>query len=267
MTTTPETGVRATREFIIVGRDEGTGYTLWDVAPAPVDPVRRAAVLEEIGVDMMDVFGDVNTEHGATGREAVDAFLAAMRERSGLDDYGLTAKSYTERIDECDAVRAHAMSRRGAMNVTAAVAPGPDSFTVEGAHQGVRARILRSLTGSVFGFPAGEVTVRIDDDRGLSHSLDAAATCAVLAAAGRIDRWVLDRTVCLGYFEHGLLHPDLGPLGVEEAARAAYELGYRTVLVSAARAADVRALGLDLAVVSAGHLAEAVNGLNRLAQG
>ncbi|WP_086728359.1 hypothetical protein [Streptomyces carpinensis] len=79
------------REFIIVGQDQGTGYTLWDIAPAPTDPARRAAALEEIGVEAADAFGSVNTEFGTTAREAPDKFLAGMREQSGLDDYGLTA--------------------------------------------------------------------------------------------------------------------------------------------------------------------------------
>ncbi|MEU6594274.1 magnesium chelatase domain-containing protein [Streptomyces sp. NPDC046881] len=84
------------REFIIVGQCQGTGYTLWDAAPAPTDPARRAAVLEELGVEAADAFGSVETEHGANAREAVENFLADMRRQSGLDDYGLTADSRTD---------------------------------------------------------------------------------------------------------------------------------------------------------------------------
>ncbi|MFJ6561930.1 hypothetical protein ACIQMV_19130 [Streptomyces sp. NPDC091412] len=87
-------------EFIIVGQCQGTGYTLWDIAPAPTNPARRAAVLEEIGVDAADAFGSVSTERGATPREALDKFLADMREQSGLDEYGLTADSQTGSLDE-----------------------------------------------------------------------------------------------------------------------------------------------------------------------
>ncbi|MDQ0762016.1 hypothetical protein [Streptomyces canus] len=94
MTSTP------TREFIIVGQERGAGYALWDIAPAPTDPAKRSAVLEELGVDAADAFGDVNTEWGATPREALDNFLAIMREQSGLDDYGLTPDSRTEKLDE-----------------------------------------------------------------------------------------------------------------------------------------------------------------------
>ncbi|GGZ23451.1 hypothetical protein GCM10010387_15780 [Streptomyces inusitatus] len=85
-------------EFIIVGQDQGTGYTLWDIAPAPTNPGRRAAVLEELGVDAMDAFGSVHTEWAATPRAAVNRLLAAMRDQSGLDDYDLTADSQTENL-------------------------------------------------------------------------------------------------------------------------------------------------------------------------
>ncbi|MFB0617250.1 hypothetical protein [Streptomyces sp. AGS-58] len=88
------------REFIIAGQDRGTGFTLWGIVPAPTDPARRAAVLEELGVDAADAFGSVNTEYGATPREALGRFLADMRKQSGLDDYGLTADSRTDCLDE-----------------------------------------------------------------------------------------------------------------------------------------------------------------------
>ncbi|CAL9536758.1 hypothetical protein [Streptomyces sp. enrichment culture] len=93
-TTTP------VREFIIVGQCQGTGYTLWDIAPAPTDRARRDAVLEEIGMDAMDAFGSVNTECGATASEALERFLTDMRKQSGLDDYALTDDSQTECLTE-----------------------------------------------------------------------------------------------------------------------------------------------------------------------
>ncbi|WP_030236817.1 hypothetical protein [Streptomyces sp. NRRL S-350] len=76
---TPATGTAdpGEREFVIVGRD-GAGYTLWDAAPAPTDPVRRARVLEELGVEAMDALGRVDTARGATAREAVDRLLARL---------------------------------------------------------------------------------------------------------------------------------------------------------------------------------------------
>ncbi|MEU0060938.1 hypothetical protein ABZ035_31820, partial [Streptomyces sp. NPDC006334] len=87
-------------EFIIVGQCQGTGYTLWDIAPAPIDLSRRNAVIEELGVDAADAFGAVNTVWAATPREAIDNFLADMREQSGFKDYGLTADSRTDCLDE-----------------------------------------------------------------------------------------------------------------------------------------------------------------------
>jgi hypothetical protein len=93
--TVTETATEA-REFIIAGRDEGTGFTLWDIAPAPTDPVRRATALEELEVDAMDAFGTITTEWAATPRQAVNKLLAEFRDRTGLDDYDLTADSQTD---------------------------------------------------------------------------------------------------------------------------------------------------------------------------
>ncbi|MFC7791388.1 hypothetical protein [Streptomyces cinereoruber] len=86
------------REFIIVGQDQGTGYTLWDVAPAPTDPTRRATVLEELGVEAADAFGSVTLEWAATAHAAVNQLLTALRDSSGVDDYALTPDSRTENL-------------------------------------------------------------------------------------------------------------------------------------------------------------------------
>ncbi|MFI0827262.1 hypothetical protein ACH4Q7_22715 [Streptomyces roseolus] len=86
------------REFIIVGQDQGTGFELWDVAPAPTDNRRRAIVLEEIGVDADDAFGSVNLEWATSPRAAVNQLITALRDQSGLDDYDLTPKSQTENL-------------------------------------------------------------------------------------------------------------------------------------------------------------------------
>ncbi|MEU6928968.1 hypothetical protein AB0A05_07370 [Streptomyces sp. NPDC046374] len=96
------------REFIIVGQCQGTGYTLWDVAPAPTDPARRGALLEELGVDAMDAFGSVTCEWAATPRGAVNKLLVAQRDRSGLDDYDLTADSQTDNLGPEEAMPATA---------------------------------------------------------------------------------------------------------------------------------------------------------------
>ncbi|MGA5497727.1 hypothetical protein ACPCSP_25525 [Streptomyces cinereoruber] len=97
-TTTPAGLAPEAREFIIVGQDQGTGYTLWDIAPAPTDPTRRSVVLEELGVEAMDAFGSVTLEWATTPRAAVNQLLTARRDSSGLDDYGLTPDSRTENL-------------------------------------------------------------------------------------------------------------------------------------------------------------------------
>ncbi|MFF5968238.1 magnesium chelatase domain-containing protein [Streptomyces collinus] len=256
------------REFIIVGQCQGTGYTLWDIAPAPTDPARRAAVLEEIGVDAADALGSMNTEHGATAREALANFLADMRRQSGLDDYDLTADSRTERIDEVDAVRAHSASADGVTNITATVKPGADSLTIAGAHPyesgWVQQRIRAGLINGGYDVPAGEVAVSIDNHRNLAQTHDLATACAILAAAAQLDRYALDRVVCLGELEWD---GDLGGLEsvIEDGARTAHANGYRTVLVPAGQAARVRRLGLDLDVIGVSHIREAVEALNGLA--
>ncbi|KQW13538.1 hypothetical protein [Streptomyces sp. Root369] len=100
-TPTPEV-----REFILIGQERGASYHLWDIAPAPVDETELDIALEEIGVDVSDAFGEVNTSWGTTAREALDAFLAGMRKQTGLDDYGLTADSNTGGLDEPEPARA-----------------------------------------------------------------------------------------------------------------------------------------------------------------
>ncbi|MFF0092711.1 magnesium chelatase domain-containing protein [Streptomyces canus] len=261
-TTAPEL-----REFIIVGQCQGTGYTLWDIAPAPADPVRRAMVLEEIGVDAADTFGDVNTETGATAREALDNFLAVMREQSGLDDYGLTTDSRTERIDEVDAVRAHGASTKARVEIIATVTPGADSFAITGAHPldtDVQARIHGGITRAGITFPAGEVTVRITDHRGAADALDLATACAILGAAGQIDRYALDAIVCLGELSCDGFVCDVSDLPA--LMETAYLGGHRTVLVPATQAFQARRTGFGLTVIGARHLTQAVDAVNRLAR-
>ncbi|MFJ1607020.1 hypothetical protein ACIOHS_27155 [Streptomyces sp. NPDC088253] len=87
------------RDFIMVGQCQGGGYTLWDIAPAPVDLSRRQVVVEELDVEAADAFGTVNIVSGTTAREAVNSFLMGMRQQSGLDDYDLTADSRTENLE------------------------------------------------------------------------------------------------------------------------------------------------------------------------
>ncbi|NGO66782.1 hypothetical protein [Streptomyces boncukensis] len=76
-----------TREFILVGQDQGGHYDLWDIAPAPTDPTVRATKLEEISVDVMDAFGDMSTVWAADEDAAIEKFRAEQAEISGLSDY------------------------------------------------------------------------------------------------------------------------------------------------------------------------------------
>lgn len=256
------------REFIIVGQCQGTGYTLWDVAPAPTDPARRAAVLEEIGVEAADAFGSVETELGANAREAVANFLSLMRQQSGLDDYDLTDDSQTDRIAEADAVRAHGASTTGRVDITATVTPGENLFRITGAHPydtGVQRRIHGGITRAGITFPTGTVTVCIADHRGAADTLDLATACAILGAGGQIDRYALDRIVCLG--EIGWDGNVCNVMNLPAAVRAAYDGGHRTVLVPASQAVFVRRMGFDgLTVLGARHITEAIDAVNKLAQ-
>ncbi|WP_329046879.1 MULTISPECIES: hypothetical protein [unclassified Streptomyces] len=89
-----------TREFIIVGKNTGASYTLWDVMPAPTDRARRDMVLEEIGVDVHDAFGSCHMQWATTATGAVNQLLTALREVSGVDDYALSEDSNRDALAE-----------------------------------------------------------------------------------------------------------------------------------------------------------------------
>lgn len=254
----------STREFILVGQCQGTGYTLWDIAPAPTDASRRATVLEELGVDAMDAFGSVNTAHGATAREALDSFLAEMREQSGLDDYGLTADSKTDNLGDSDVIHAYGAASTGTVEIKVAIQAGPDAFLMRGGHPHDAMGYVRIHDGIVaagFAFPEGTVAVRIDNHRNVTSTLDLATACGVLAAAGEVDRFTLDRTVLLGELRFDG-HVSSLP-GIADAARSAETCGYHAVVVPVAQLGDVLHLGLDLEVIGVRTLREAVTYLNR----
>ncbi|MEU7323390.1 hypothetical protein ABZ682_22985 [Streptomyces griseoviridis] len=252
------------RDFIMVGQCQGSGYTLWDIAPAPVDLTRRQMVVEELDDEAADADGSTEIVTGATAREAVNSFLMDQRQQSGLHDYDLTADSQTDRIAEVDAVRAHATPAQGAVNVFATVTPGPASFAITGAHaydSGVTGRIKSGIEKAGLPFPTGQVSARIDDHRGASETLDLAITCAVLGAAGQIDRYALDRIACLGGVCDGLLTP---VYNLPAVVTSAHKSGYRTVLVPATQVIAARHLGLDIEVIGAHHLTQAVDVINQL---
>ncbi|MEV7304317.1 hypothetical protein [Streptomyces clavifer] len=89
-----------TREFIIVGKDTGAGFILWDVMPAPTDPIKRDMALEEIGVDVHDAFGSCHMEWATTATGAVNQLLTDLRERSGIEDYALSEASNRDAFTE-----------------------------------------------------------------------------------------------------------------------------------------------------------------------
>ncbi|MEE1775607.1 hypothetical protein AB0D58_29230 [Streptomyces sp. NPDC048210] len=89
-----------TREFIIVGKDTGASFILWDVMPAPTDPTKRDMALEEIGVDVHDAFGSCHMEWATTATGAVNQLLTNLRKQSGIDDYALSETSNRDALTE-----------------------------------------------------------------------------------------------------------------------------------------------------------------------
>ncbi|MEU1852901.1 magnesium chelatase domain-containing protein [Streptomyces sp. NPDC019990] len=193
--------------YFIAGQCQGTGYTLWDIAPAPIDLTRRAVMLEELEVEAADALGTVNVITGPTARAALDGYLADIRQYSGQDDYALTADSNLDGIDAADPVTATARTgaRTRMVGIHAAVVPGPASLAIYGASSydtGVKQRIERALTAAGHEVK-GETAVAIDFHRQLSSSLDLAIVCAVLATSGRVDQAALDRTALIGELGSG----------------------------------------------------------------
>lgn len=196
-----------TREFIIVGQDQGSSYLLWDVAPAPTDATKRAMALEEIEIDAHDAFGSVHLEHATSARAAVDQLLSALREQSGLDDYPLSPasqlESYQADPDPNAATepepygKAHALSatRDAGYQVNASSVPGTATFIVDGlpvrSTTSTRDRVRAGVINSGLDWPMSNVLVKIaptgtdgDDATSVGTSgLDLAIACSVLAAA------------------------------------------------------------------------------------
>ncbi|MFD7972974.1 hypothetical protein [Streptomyces clavifer] len=89
-----------TREFIIIGKNTGVSFTLWDVMPAPTDPTKRDMALEEIGVDVHDAFGSCHMEWATTATGAVNQLLTDLRKQSGIEDYALSEASHRDALTE-----------------------------------------------------------------------------------------------------------------------------------------------------------------------
>lgn len=237
-------------EFIIVGQDQGTSFTLWDVVPAPTDRFKRDAYLEELGMDAMDAFGDVTTEWAESPRAAVAKLLSAMREQSGICDYGLTADSNTDCLGpEPEPATdptpyGHARALGGGYRITAFSEPGLSSIVLEGLPGRyaieTRDRIRAGVVNSGLNWPGAHLTVKVTRltaaDRRVSSGLDLAAACATLAAAGEIPADCLAGAAMIG--ELGLDGRVRTPATLLGQVRAAAANGAPAVIVPAGAARE-----------------------------
>ncbi|MEU0181439.1 magnesium chelatase domain-containing protein [Streptomyces sp. NPDC006207] len=264
---------RERREYIIAGVNRGTGYTLWDIAPAPTDPDKRTRILEELGVDAADALGAIETVWAATAREAVTTLLAELGQRSGLADYGLTDDSNTDCLGPAGTVEAgtQAGEARAATlvggtlhEVHGTFEPGPAELVIADAAgapaRETRDRIRAAIANSGIQWPVGALTVRTGW-AGQNAAGDLAVACAALAAAGYVPAAALEYVAIVG--ELGL-DGTVRPSGdVPAAVRAAREAGRRTAIVPAEHGA------LDLPggfVCGASNLGDALALLERGAQ-
>ncbi|MGY5035151.1 magnesium chelatase domain-containing protein [Streptomyces sp. 900116325] len=264
-----------TREFIIVGQDQGSSYLLWDVAPSPTDATKRAMALEEIEIDAHDAFGSVHLEHATSARAAVDQLLSTLREQSGLDDYPLSPASQLESYQADPEPRpatepapepepygmAHALSatRDAGYQVNASSVPGTAKFTVDGlpvrSTTSTRDRVRAGVINSGLDWPMSNVLVEIapvgtdsDDATSVGTSgLDLAIACTVLAAAGQLPGDCLSGVAMVG--ELGLDGGVRVPYGLPGTVRAIAAGGTTAVLVPNSAVEDaatpgVRAIGV-----------------------
>ncbi|GAA2948367.1 magnesium chelatase domain-containing protein [Kitasatospora cinereorecta] len=253
-----------TREFIIVGQERGASYCLWDVAPAPTDPTKRAIALEEIGVDAMDAMGSVHTEHATSAREAVDRLVNELREQSGIGSYDLDADSQLDNYeadtpaqpatDEPEPFgRAHTLSatRDSGYQILASTVPGLPAFNVDGlpvrSPAETRDRVRAGVINSGLDWPMANVLVRLtpitkDGSSVGTSGLDLAIACSVLAAAGQLPADCLAGAAMIG------------ELGLDGAVRVPYDLtttvsriaadGATTVLVPSRAVEDAATAGV-----------------------
>ncbi|MEU8870459.1 magnesium chelatase domain-containing protein [Streptomyces javensis] len=260
-----------TREYIIVGQGRGVSYTLWDVAPAPTDATKRAIALEEIGVEAMDALGEVATVWAASAREAVDQHVADLRERSGIDDYGLSTDSNLDAygpagdvVPACEPYgNAEALAAAGTSvyRLHGRSTPGVPNFNVFGlpkrGHIETRDRVRAGTVNS--GLPWSQSNVTVDVGPGeepTGSSLDLAIACVVLAATGQLPASALAGLVLIG--ELGL-DGRLRPIrGVRDQVRAAVDAGALAVLVPDANVPEAREVG-GIRVLGASTLGEALS--------
>ncbi|MFF4391462.1 magnesium chelatase domain-containing protein [Streptomyces sp. NPDC001552] len=244
--------ITAVREFIIIGQDQGDCFQLWDVAPAPADPTKRAIALEELGVDVADALGDLHTEYATSARAAVDQLLGQLRERSGLDSYGLHPGSNLDAYGQGDAEPASTPAPEdvpygsadalaacwdSAYRVHASSAPGLPVFNIDGLpgyhHVEIRDRVRAGIINSNLAWPMTNVLVKIAPigrpEKVACSALDLAVACAVLAAAGDIHPDSLTGVTLIG--ELGLDGRLRVPRGLQDLPAALRATGNTTVIV------------------------------------
>ncbi|MFJ6014484.1 magnesium chelatase domain-containing protein [Streptomyces sp. NPDC092952] len=256
------TNTTENHEFIIVGQDRGASYCLWDVAPAPTDPTKRAIVLEEIGVDAMDAMGSVHTEYATSAREAVDRLVNELREQSGIGSYGLAADSQLGSLqaaapappapDEPEPFgRAQTTSgtRDAGYAIEVSSVPGTASFAVTGLPlrypDATRDRVRAGVINSGLAWPMSNVLVKAastgggrDDVTSVGISgLDLPIACTILAASGHIPADCLAGAVLVG--ELGLDGAVRTPYGLPSTVRR-LGAGNAAVIVPSAALSDLK---------------------------
>ncbi|MFD5788598.1 magnesium chelatase domain-containing protein [Streptomyces sp. NPDC127037] len=260
------------REFVIVGKDTGTGFILWDVAPTPTDPTKRAIALEEIGVDIADALGDAALVTATSARAAVDQHLRTLADSYGrstydlhpdsqLDSYEADAPTQPAHEDSSEPFgRAHVLSatRDAGYRIEASSVSGTAVFKLDGLPlrypRETRDRVRAGVLNSGLDWPMANVLVKIapigstDDATCVGTSgLDLAIACSVLAAAGQLPADCLTGASLVG------------ELGLDGGVRIPYGLpstvsrlghGGQAVIVPAAAVQDLRHTGARLIGVS-----------------
>ncbi|MFB7436526.1 magnesium chelatase domain-containing protein [Streptomyces microflavus] len=270
-------------EFIIIGKDTGSSFTLWDVCPAPADPARRAVMLEEAGVDVHDAMGELLIERAATAHDAVRQALGVLRERAGLPHYSyrdgrssgaapVPVRQPAGEGEPYGQASVRGATKDGAFRVTATALPGVPSFSVRGlagrSTPETRDRVRAGVINNGWQWPMCSVLADVTPLGEGGHAagvadasaLDLAIACTVLAAAGQLSGPWLDGALMVG--ELGLDGAVRVPRDLPGAVRALVAPGAVTVLVPAAGVSDAslagaRAIGVrslnETADVLAGH--------------